>query len=66
MGKFQAVICNLTSSTSSCSSSQQDFIFDPLDANKQAFIECIKVIEANIEDIIIRCNLPKHNGYGTF
>ncbi|PKC09475.1 hypothetical protein RhiirA5_375415 [Rhizophagus irregularis] len=34
-------------------SSQQDFIFDSLDANKQAFIECIKVIEANIEDIII-------------
>ncbi|CAG8668155.1 22324_t:CDS:2, partial [Rhizophagus irregularis] len=29
------------------------FIFDSLDANKQAFIECIKVIEANIEDIII-------------
>ncbi|PKK69512.1 hypothetical protein RhiirC2_866709 [Rhizophagus irregularis] len=47
------MVYEITSSTSSCSSSQQDFIFDSLDANKQAFIECIKVIEANIEDIII-------------
>ncbi|PKY55082.1 hypothetical protein RhiirA4_474318 [Rhizophagus irregularis] len=34
------MVYEITSSTSSCSSFQQDFIFDPLDANKQAFIEC--------------------------